>query len=70
MNRLHILTALIQKYDYKMYLEIGIDSGRVFRSVPAPFKESVDPADGQYSHANLTHEMTFDRFFEEFTKII
>mgnify|MGYP003674112686 CR=1 FL=1 len=64
MNRNVIINNLIQKNNYKTYLEIGLDDGRNFNSIKIDKKVSVDPAIGEYVHAKPTHKMTSDEFFK------
>lgn len=63
MNRLDIIQHFIDKYDLQSYLEIGVDTGYVFGGVRINHKESVDPAENEYSHATPTYKMTSDEFF-------
>lgn len=60
---MQIINQLIQEHDYSSYLEIGVSQGVCFRQIKCEKKESVDPALGQYKHANPTHKMTSDAFF-------
>ena len=66
MDRHYILQSFINKNNYTSYLEIGIDNGALFKKIQIPLKESVDPAQGQYSHASPTYKMTSDDFFEQY----
>lgn len=68
MHRWDIINYLIEKYSYKNYLEIGLDTGVCFQKISIENKESVDPALGRYSSANPTHRMTSDDFFNQNTK--
>jgi len=43
MTRNDIINALIRKFGYKSYLEIGLDDTVNFRAVQCIYKESVDP---------------------------
>lgn len=63
MNRKDILQKFIDKYQYKSYLEIGLAGGWLFNQINIPFKESVDPALGQYKDSKPTYKMTSDKFF-------
>lgn len=65
MDRFNILQNFINKNNYKSYLEIGVDNGRLFNSIRIPLKESIDPALGQYRNAQPTYKMTSDEFFEQ-----
>jgi hypothetical protein len=66
MDRSHILQNFINKNDYKSYLEIGVDSGWLFKKINIPLKESVDPAKGQYASAKPTYKITSDEFFKTY----
>ena len=63
MKKQDIINYFIQSRGYTKYLEIGVDKGHCFRAVECEVKESVDPAQGQYSHATPTYTMTSDDFF-------
>lgn len=63
-TRTDLINAYIKKYGYTNYLEIGVDNGINFNAVECENKYSVDPADGDYSHAEPTYQMTSDEFFE------
>ena len=65
MLRTEIIQKFINHHGYKDYLEIGIDNGQNFKSIYVQNKTSVDPAMGQYSHANPTYKMTSDEYFEK-----
>lgn len=60
MKRTDIINALINKYGYKRYLEVGVHNGKNFGLIKAPFKECVDPAP-EFKHC--TYKMTSDKFF-------
>jgi hypothetical protein len=57
--RYDIINALIQKYGYQSYLEIGLARGETFAAVQCPVKVSVDIA------GDPTYKMTSDAFFEQ-----
>lgn len=65
MKRHEIINLLITKNNYKSYLEIGLDNGFNFSRIKINSKISVDPALGQYSHANPTYKLTSDDFFSQ-----
>lgn len=65
MSRTDIINFLIKKNNYNTYLEIGVDYGENFNRIDCKFKESVDPANDNYSHANPTHKMTSDEYFDK-----
>lgn len=60
MFRQDIINKIIQKYDYKSYLEIGVASpDATFNKINVAYKVSVDPrTDYQY-----TYNLTSDDFF-------
>jgi hypothetical protein len=59
-SRTAILNALIARYQFRSYLEIGLlDPAQNFDAIRAATKESVDP------HVPATHQMTSDRFFSQ-----
>jgi hypothetical protein len=57
---INIINSYILKYDYKSYLEIGIDEGICFMQISCQYKIGVDP--NSESHC-VTHKMTSDEFF-------
>lgn len=63
MTRTEIIKLLIEKYGYKKYLEIGVNTpaqpGFNFTSIETPIKHGVDPA------VDTTFKMTSDVFFED-----
>lgn len=66
MNRLEVIQKFINKFNYKSYLEIGVDNGSNFRGVKIAQKESIDPAEGQYRNSRPTYKMTSDEFFKKY----
>lgn len=60
-TRMDVLNFLIEKFGYKNYLEIGVQSGACFITVKAPLKVGVDP--NPTSQATL--KMTSDDFFAQ-----
>ena len=66
MFRWHIIQKYIDKYSYKSFLEIGVDSGKLQKNISIKTKESVDPAEGDYSHAKPTYKLTSDDFFKQY----
>lgn len=60
-DRLDFLNFLIEKYNYKTYLEIGVDVGYVFNDIHIEFKVGVDP--NPESEANII--TTSDDFFSK-----
>ena len=63
MNRTQIINALIEKYNYKSFLELGVNNGVNMRSVIAKDKVGVDPAPTPEGEAFTTHKMTSDDYF-------
>ena len=57
--RYDIINALVKKFDYKSYLEIGYRDGTCFNKININDKVSVDPV------GNPTFKMTSDAFFEQ-----
>ena len=55
--RYDIINALINKYRYTRYLEIGVDQRENFSKIRAPYKDSVDP------NGKAVFNMTSDVFF-------
>ena len=58
--RYEIINALIEKFDYKTYLEIGIWTLNCFRAVKCETKHSVDPMVNK-----AMFKMTSNAFFEQ-----
>jgi hypothetical protein len=59
-----LINKLIRKYNFKTYLEIGIDNGNNFNRINCLYKDSVDPAEKNYNHANPKYKVTSDVFFK------
>jgi hypothetical protein len=63
MTRTELINGLIQKNDYKTYLEIGVNSpaqpGYNWVGVNVPVKHGVDP------NVDTTYKVTSDEFFEK-----
>ncbi len=57
MTRTEIIQLLIDKYDLKLYLEIGVFDGANFNKIRCDLKHSVDP------NYPATFEMASDEFF-------
>jgi hypothetical protein len=62
-----VINYFVKRFDYKRYLEIGVDAGATFNVVDAPDKTAVDP---HFKIArDLLHgvsfEMTSDAFFDD-----
>ena len=63
MNRTEIINALIEKHDYKSFLEIGVNNGINMKGVECKDKIGVDPAPTPEGEAYTTHKMTSDDYF-------
>lgn len=59
MTRTDIIQHLIDKFDLRSYLEIGVFNGDNFNKIRCLLKESVDP------EFPATYRMTSDQFFEQ-----
>lgn len=82
-DRSQLINYLIKTYNFKTYLEIGLDDGYNFKRIECESKESVDPY-FQDDHSKydltfnddlpyeiksmLTYRMTSDDFFKQNTK--
>lgn len=71
-GRADLIQRLINKINAQSYLEIGLGTGDVFRSIKCPTKHGVDPQYGNFEYekgikcmVKPTHEMTSDEFFEQ-----
>lgn len=58
MSRMDVINALIEKNNYKTYLEIGCQNDICFNAIKCEVKIGVDPEKGG------THRMTSDKFFD------
>tara|TARA_R110002049_G_scaffold274709_1_gene452651 strand:+ start:81 stop:710 length:630 start_codon:yes stop_codon:yes gene_type:complete len=60
-NRVKIINTLIEKYNYKTYLEIGIRHKETFNAIKLPeeSKECIDP-----NYDNVTYKLTSDEAFK------
>jgi hypothetical protein len=58
MYRFDIINALIQRYGYQRYLEIGVEGGEAFGNVQCAVKHGVDPFS-----VNATFRIPSDEFF-------
>ncbi len=64
MNHLEVINKLIEKYNYKSYLEIGIYDGDNFSKVNIENKESNDISSSNLKYIDkLTYEMSSDEMF-------
>lgn len=75
MNRIELINALIKRYNYKRYLEIGIDDGGCFNQIHCSYKDGVDPGSNDdatsYGGNNkfktqVTYPITSDEFFRDY----
>lgn len=58
-SRIEIINTLIDRHDYKSYLEIGVFQGNCLNAVRCDHKISVDPA----PKCPVTYRMTSDEYF-------
>jgi len=60
-NRVKIINTLIEKYNYKTYLEIGIRHKKTINAIELPeeLKECIDP-----NYDNVTYKLTSDEAFK------
>ena len=61
MNRISIIQSLIDKNNYKNYLEVGVQAGHCFQTIQCENKTGVDPD----LESAATHKITSDQFFKE-----
>lgn len=64
MLRTDIINALIRKYGYKTYLEIGIGDGVNYNSINCEYKENVDVVTDETNSDLVINKMTSDDFFK------
>lgn len=64
-DRIDIINHIIEKYNYKFYLEIGVQQGNCIRSVKCPVKHGVDP---NKLCPEVNFNTTSDNFFANFCK--
>ena len=64
MKRYELINKLISKFEYKRYLEIGLNNGECFKNIQCIDKTSIDPAQGFYFNSKPTYKMTSDTYFE------
>ena len=64
MRRWEIINRLIEKYNYKSYLEIGTQYGDCFKEIKCEHKVCVDPCK---VFDQLTYEMTSDDYFKQYS---
>ncbi len=62
-HRYDVINHLIEKYGYKNYLEIGVQSAYNFKKVVCENKISVDPDNSLYPQ--MTHAITSDEYFKK-----
>jgi hypothetical protein len=60
MNHTEIINAIVKKYGYTSYLEIGVQHGVNFRAIECEDKVGVDPD----KNSKATNFLTSDLFFE------
>lgn len=66
-SRVEVMNFIIEKMEYKSFLEVGHEYGITFDKIKCELKESVDPF-SKPGH-NPTHLMESDRFFAENKRI-
>lgn len=66
MNRITILQGLIDKNNYKNYLEIGVQAGHCFTSISCENKTGVDPDTGSAATVHKTSDDFFKGNKEKF----
>lgn len=64
MNRITIIQSLIDKYQYKWYLEIGVREGSCLNEINCERKTGVDPDPASAA----PHKYTSDKFFDILSK--
>lgn len=65
MNRTAIINHLIERNNYKSFLEIGVNTGINSHYVKAEVKVGVDPEPLPSGMMYTTHKMTSDDFFKQ-----
>lgn len=72
MNRISIIQDLINKYNYKNYLEIGVEAKICFRQINCAEKTGVDPqvCSHTYNLPDKGYQMTSDEFFSSLNSSI
>lgn len=73
LKRYDIINYLISKYNYKRYLEIGVNDGKCIGNIIIESKTGVEPsffAEGYdlNSISGITHRLTSDDFFNQNTE--
>ena len=66
MNHIETINYLIEKYNYKSYLEIGYDRGDCYNKINIEHKECCDISNikNAYPETEITYLMTSDELFE------
>ncbi len=59
---INIINSYIKRYNYKSYLEIGVDRGNCFRQINCDYKIGVDP---DKNSILTTHYITSNEFFSQ-----
>ena len=65
MSTANIANCLINKYNYKSYLEIGMHRGKTFKEVECGTKASIEPAGRKRGGMHPTYALTSDEYFAE-----
>lgn len=66
MNRIEIIQGLINKYNYKSYLEVGVQSGHCFTAIKCDKKVGVDPDKSSAATVHLTSDDFFSQNKDKF----
>lgn len=66
MNRVSIIQSLIDKNNYKNYLEIGVQGGDCFRAIKCQNKTGVDPDPASAATVHKTSDEFFKKNKEKF----
>lgn len=69
-KRHDIINRLIEKFNYKKYLEIGVFDGFNIQKIIAPHKDGVDPGVEGVIPPEVNYPMTSDQFFARLNKDI
>ena len=69
MTRTEVLLTLVKRFNYKSYLEIGVQSGANFRAIPCAHKVGVDPDPRSDANVRLTSDEYFQRYTLKFDLI-
>lgn len=68
-TRMDVLNFLIEKFGYKKYLEVGVQSGTCFVAINAEYKVGVDPDPTSQATIHLPSDEFFQKNTEKFDLI-